>query len=63
MRYIRSIASSSKVTWFWMISATFLRTMMVEFPESAAPVATDPNRVYDVGAGYNPCLLPGSSFF
>jgi hypothetical protein len=37
--------------------------MMVEFPESAAPVATDPNRVYDVGAGYNPCLLPGSSFF
>jgi hypothetical protein len=37
--------------------------MMVEFPESAAHVATDPNRVYYVGAGYNPCLLPGLLFF
>jgi len=36
---------------------------MVEFPESAARVATDPNRVYYVGAGYNPCLLPGLLFF
>src|SRR5262249_9202103 len=41
------------------ISATFLRTMMVELPESAAHVATDPNRVYYVGAGGNPCRLPG----
>jgi len=31
----------------------------VELPESTAHVATDPNRVYYVGAGYNPCLLPG----
>ena len=36
---------------------------MVEFPESAAHVATDPNRVYYVGVGYNPCLLPGLLFF
>ena len=36
---------------------------MVELPESAAHVATDPNRVYYVGAGYNPCLLPGLLFF
>src|SRR5262249_27521533 len=33
--------------------------MMVELPESAAHVATDPNRVYYVGAGGNPCRLPG----
>ena len=32
---------------------------MVELPESAAHVATDPNRVYYVGAGGNPCRLPG----
>src|SRR3990167_8128594 len=57
------MASNSKVTWCWMISATFLRTMMVELPESAAHVATDPNRVYYVGAGYYPCLLPGLLFF
>ena len=37
--------------------------MMLELPESAAHVATDPNRVYYVGAGYNPCLLPGLLFF
>jgi len=37
--------------------------MMVELPESAAHVATDPNRVYYVGVGYNPCLLPGLLFF
>jgi hypothetical protein len=37
--------------------------MMVELPESAAHGATDPNRVYYVGAGYNPCLLPGLLFF
>ena len=60
---MRSIAFNSNVTWLWRISATFLRTMMVELPESAAHVATDPNRVYYVGAGYNPCLLPGLLFF
>ena len=37
--------------------------MVSELPESAAHVATDPNRVYYVGAGYNPCLLPGLLFF
>jgi hypothetical protein len=37
--------------------------MMVELPESAAHVATDPNRVYYLGAGYNPCRLPGLLFF
>jgi hypothetical protein len=37
--------------------------MMVELPESAAHVATDPNRVYYVGAGYNPAMLPGLLFF
>jgi hypothetical protein len=57
------MASSSKVTWSWRISATFLRIMIVELPESAAHVATDPNRVYYVGAGYNPCRLPGLLFF
>jgi len=36
---------------------------VLELPESAAQVATDPNRVYYVGAGYNPCLLPGLLFF
>ena len=45
------------------ISATFLRTMVVELPESAAHVATDPNRVYYLGAGYNPFMLPGLHFF
>jgi len=33
--------------------------MIVEFPESAADRATDPNRVYYVGAGCKPCRLPG----
>jgi hypothetical protein len=38
--------------------------MMVELPESAAHVATDPNRVYYLGAGGNSCPLPGLlSFF
>jgi hypothetical protein len=37
--------------------------MMVELPESAAHGATDPNRVYNVGAGYNPAMLPGLLFF
>src|SRR3990172_6532207 len=37
--------------------------MVLELPESAAQVATDPNRVYYVGAGYTPCLLPGLLFF
>ena len=33
---------------------------MVELPESAAHVATDPKRVYYLGAGGNPCLAPGA---
>src|SRR5438128_7349522 len=38
--------------------------MVMELPESAAHVATDPNRVYYLGAGGNSCLLPGlRSFF
>jgi hypothetical protein len=37
--------------------------MMVELPESAAHVATDPNRVYYLDAGGNPCLLPGLLLF
>jgi hypothetical protein len=37
--------------------------MLMELPESAAHVATDPNRVYYVGAGYNPAMLPGLLFF
>src|SRR2546427_7275890 len=37
--------------------------MVMELPESAAHLATDPNRVYYVGAGYNPCLLPGLLIF
>ena len=36
--------------------------MMVELPESAALVATDPNRVYYLGAGYNPAGSRGSTF-
>ena len=36
--------------------------MVTELPESAAHVATDPKRVYDLGAGGNPCLLPGLHF-
>jgi hypothetical protein len=44
------------------ISATFLRTIVLEFPESAAHVATDPQRVYYLGAGCNPCLAPGAPF-
>jgi hypothetical protein len=35
----------------------------MELPESAAHVATDPNRVYYVGAGYNPCHAPGAPLF
>jgi hypothetical protein len=34
--------------------------MMVELPESAAHVATDPIRVYQLGAGGNPCHAPGA---
>jgi hypothetical protein len=33
--------------------------MRMELPESAAHVATDPKRVYYLGAGFNSCLLPG----
>ena len=36
--------------------------MITELPESAAHVATDPKRVYHLGAGCNPCLLPGLHF-
>ena len=35
---------------------------MLELPESAAHVATDPKRVYYLGAGGNPCRLPGLHF-
>ena len=45
------------------ISATLLCTIVSELPESAAQVATDPKRVYYVGAGFNSCLLPGLHFF
>jgi len=50
-----------------------LRTMVLELPEGAAHVATDPNRVYFIGAGYTlpapgaplifltrPCLRPAA---
>jgi hypothetical protein len=37
--------------------------MIVELPESAADMATDPTRVYYLGAGVNPALLPGLHFF
>jgi hypothetical protein len=37
--------------------------MLVELPESAADMATDPTRVYYVGAGCKPCRLPGLLFF
>jgi hypothetical protein len=40
-----------------------LRIIVLELPASAAHVATDPNRVYYVGAGYNPAMLPGLLFF
>jgi hypothetical protein len=33
--------------------------MMLELLESAAHWATDPTRVYYLGAGFNTCLLPG----
>src|SRR3989442_4078903 len=36
--------------------------MVTELPESAAHVATDPKRVHYLGAGGNPCLLPGLHF-
>ncbi len=32
-------------------------------PGERGHVATDPNRVYDVGAGYTPCLLPAAPLF
>src|ERR1700730_3894425 len=34
--------------------------MVMELPESAAHVTTDPKRVYYLGAGCNPCLAPGA---
>src|SRR2546425_10952396 len=34
--------------------------MLMELPESAAHVATDPKRVYYLGAGGNPCHAPGA---
>jgi len=37
--------------------------MVLELPESAAHVATDPKRVYHIGAGCNPFLAPGGSLF
>jgi hypothetical protein len=37
--------------------------MVMELPESAALVATDPKRVYYLGAGGNPCRLSGLHFF
>src|SRR3954467_12175342 len=55
--------SSSKITWSWRISATFLRIMMVELPESAAHLATDPTRVYYLGAGRKSCHAPGAPLF
>ena len=33
---------------------------MLELPESAAQVATDPQRVYYLGAGRKPCHAPGA---
>jgi hypothetical protein len=39
---------------------TRLRIMVMELPESAAHVATDPQRVYHLGAGCKPCLAPGA---
>jgi hypothetical protein len=36
---------------------------MAELPESAAHVATDPKRVYYLGAGGNSCRLRGLPFF
>ena len=60
-RYMRSMASSSNVTWFARISATLCRTMVLELPESAAPVANDPQRVHYLGAGLQPRPAPGGS--
>jgi len=37
--------------------------MIVELPESAAHVATDPKRVYYLGAGRKPCHAPGAPLF
>jgi len=37
--------------------------MVMDLLESAAHVATDPKRVYYLGAGGNPCRLPGLLFF
>jgi hypothetical protein len=63
LRYRRSIASSSNVTCWVRISATLLRIIVLELPESAAHVATDPKRVHYLGAGCNSCLAPGLLFF
>src|SRR5438128_3855902 len=59
---MRSIASNSNVTWSWRISATLLCTIVSELPESAAQVATDPKRVYYIGAGFQPLPAPGAPF-
>src|SRR5438128_2512212 len=37
--------------------------MVLELPESAAQQATDPKRVYYVGAGFQPLPAPGAPFF
>src|SRR5437879_667398 len=37
--------------------------MVLELPESAAHVATDPKRVYQLGAGFQPLPAPGAPFF
>jgi len=37
--------------------------MVLELPESAAHVATDPKRVYYVGAGLQVLPAPGAPFF
>src|SRR6266496_338316 len=60
---MRSIASNSKVTCWSRISATLLRIMVLELPESAAHVATDPQRVYYIGAGFQPLPAPGAPLF
>src|SRR5919201_2520657 len=60
---MRSIASNSKVTCWLRISATLLRIIVLELPESAAHVATDPKRVYYVGAGFQPLPAPGAPLF
>jgi len=39
-----------------------LRIIVLELPASAAHVATDPMRVYYVGAGFQPLPAPGAPF-